>query len=326
MRKYHILVTGVGAVIGYGVISSLRSSKYDCYIVGMDIYDDAVGQVWCDDFEQAILASDKDYVLFLKKIIDKYGIDLVFFGTEQEIQKCFECRNEFGGYYQKLVVNTDEAVSLSVDKWETMSFLKEHGLKFIPGSITANFEEAAEKYGLPLIMKPRRSYASKGISIVSMGEEFNSWKEENKDQFMVQELVGDENHEYTAATFGFGDGSCMKPIIMRRKLSKAGATDKAVVVTIPDIEKEIFNICKALRPVGPTNFQFRLHKGDYLLLEINPRISSSTAIRAAFGYNEAEMCIDYFLEGKKPEQGQLRTGRAYRYLTEAVIYEDSGHF
>ena len=43
-----VLVTGVGAIIGYGAVRSLRKSRTDVRIVGMDIYPDAVGQVWCD--------------------------------------------------------------------------------------------------------------------------------------------------------------------------------------------------------------------------------------------------------------------------------------
>ena len=64
VKQYNILVTGVGAIIGYGVIASLRKSKYDCNIIGMDIFYDAVGQVWCDKFVQAILAADKEYIPF----------------------------------------------------------------------------------------------------------------------------------------------------------------------------------------------------------------------------------------------------------------------
>ena len=325
LKKYNILVTGIGAIIGYGVISSLRKSKYDCYIVGMDIFDDAAGQVWCDEFIQAILAFDDGYIQFLKGIIDKYQIDLVLFGTEQEIQKCYQCKDELGEYYKKLVINTGEAIELSEDKWNTACFLKEHGINYIKGSINCDFEEAKELFGLPLLLKPRRSYASKGIIKATTQEEFDEWKKEQGDQFMVQELIGDENHEYTAATFAFGDGTCIKPIVMKRKLSKAGATDKAVVEPVPEIDEEIYKIVKALRPIGPTNFQFRLHKGEYLLLEINPRISSSTSIRTAFGYNEAEMCIEYFLEKRRPEDKKLRTGRVYRYITEAVIYDDSNN-
>ena len=80
---------------------------------------------------------------------------------------------------------------------------------------------------------------------------------------------------------------------------------------------------RLLKPVGPTNFQFRFHKGKYLLLEINPRISSSTSIRTEFGYNESEMCIEFFIEHKIPKDRKIRKGKAFRYITEAVIYDDS---
>ena len=325
MRQFNILVTGVGAIIGYGIISSLNKSKYKCRIIGMDIYNDAAGQVWCDEFVQAILASDEKYITFLKSIIDKYQIDLVFFGTEQEIQKCFCCKEELGDYYNKLVINTKDAIELSEDKWNTACYLKNHGINYIKGSISCDFEEAKQLFGLPLLLKPRKSYASKGIIKARTKDEFDCWKKEQGEQFMVQELIGDDEHEYTAATFAFGDGSCIQPIVMKRKLSKAGATDKAVVESVPGIDAEIYKIVMALKPVGPTNFQFRLHHGNYLLLEINPRISSSTSIRTAFGYNEAEMCIEYFLEKRKPTNKKIRTGRAYRYITEAIVYNDCGN-
>lgn len=325
MRKYNILVTGVGAIIGYGIINSLRKSKYDCFIVGMDIFDDASGQVWCDSFFQAILASDDHYIEFLKRKIDEYKIDLVFFGTEQEIKKCYSCKDELGNYYKKLVINSGTAIELSEDKWNTVCFLKENGLNYIQSSIEYDFEQAKRLFGLPLLLKPRRSYASKGIAKVNTKTEFDEWKKEYGDQFMVQELVGDDNHEYTAATFAFGDGSCINPIVMRRKLSKAGATDKAIIGSVPKINEEIFKIVNILKPIGPTNFQFRYHKGNYLLLEINPRISSSTSIRTLFGYNEAEMCIEYFIEGNKPVNRELLSGKAYRYISETVIYNDSNN-
>ena len=324
-KKYNILVTGVGAIIGYGVISSLRKSKFDCNIIGMDIFYDASGQVWCDKFIQATLAADKNYISFLKNVIDEYNIDLVFFGTEQEIMKCYKSKEELGEYYKKLVINNGNLIDLSEDKWDTTCFLRENGFKYIPCSITATFDEASAEFGLPLLMKPRRSYASKGICKVNTREEFDSWKLEYADQFMVQKLIGDEEHEYTAATFGFGDGTCIKPIIMKRKLSKAGATDKAVVMPVPEIEKEIIEMVKMLKPVGPTNFQFRFDEDKYLLLEINPRISSSTSIRMAFGYNEAEMCINYFVEGIRPVDVELKTGKAYRYIADAVEFDDSNN-
>ena len=48
-----VLITGVGAIIGYGLINNLRKSNYNCRIIGIDIFYDAVGQQWCDKFIQA---------------------------------------------------------------------------------------------------------------------------------------------------------------------------------------------------------------------------------------------------------------------------------
>lgn len=325
MRKYNVLVTGIGAIIGYGIISSLKKSKYDCNIIGMDIYIEAAGQVWCDKFIQSILAADEKYVDFLIKIIKENNIDLVFFGTEQEIKKCYDNKEKLGDYYSKLVINSDYLIKLADDKWSTNEFLVKNNFDYIPSSIDYDFHKAYQEFGLPLLLKPRRSYASKGIIAVETEKEFTSWRNEQGEQFMVQKLVGDKDHEYTASVFGFGDGTSTKPIIMRRKLSRFGATDYAEVQNNEKITNEITDLVKALKPVGPTNFQFRLDSGRYLLLEVNPRISSSTSIRTAFGYNEAEMCIEYFLEGRKPENRKIKLGRAFRYITEAIEYYDSNN-
>ena len=321
MKKYNILVTGIGAIIGYGLINSLRKSKYEVKIIGMDIYADAYGQYLCDEFIQAIPAAQNDYPMFVKNIIQKKNIDLVMFGTEQEIYRLINEKELMGEDYYKLVINNKRIVDISRDKWETYNFLVENNLLAIPSYINGSFVELAEKLGKPFLLKPRRSYASKGIEKISTEEELEFYKSRVADQFMVQQIIGDNEHEYTAATFGYGNGECIKPIILKRKLSQEGATAKATLVECSEIEKLIYEMVKKLQPVGPTNFQFRKHNDEYYLLEINPRISSSTSIRAAFGYNEAEMCITYFINHEKIHNVNIKKGSVVRYIADCVIYE-----
>ena len=57
------------------------------------------------------------------------------------------------------------------------------------------------------------------------------------------------------------------------------------------------------------------------LLEINPRISSSTSIRTAFGYNEALMAIQYFLEQQKQTKTKLKSGQAIRYVEDYILFD-----
>ena len=107
------------------------------------------------------------------------------------------------------------------------------------------------------------------------------------------------------------------------RLGPDGATSKATLRQIPALEKRVNELVRLFRPEGPTNLQFRFHDGEYLLLEINPRISSATSIRTAFGFNEAEMCIEYFIEGARPAWRELRPGRAERFLEDHITYFQS---
>lgn len=323
MARLNILVTGVGAIIGYGIVNSLRKTGRALNIVGLDIYADAVGQHFCDHFIQAKRADSPEYLDFLLDVIKLHQIDLVFFGTEQELYRVSDSRDMFSDYIDRLVLNSKYVVDLSKDKLKTYTFLCQNGIEAIPTLVDGSYCSIAQKLGLPFILKLRHSYASKGIFRIHDEQDFDYWKAKATGSFMLQELVGDDSHEYTAAIFGSGEKGGSAPFVLRRRLSGEGATAKAVVVQIPELCEAVAHLADILRPIGPTNFQFRRHHGKYLLLEINPRISSSTSIRAAFGYNEPEMCIRHYLEKVDFEMRPMQSGSAVRYISDWIRYEDS---
>lgn len=323
MVHLNILVTGVGSIIGYGIVNSLKMTGRKLNIVGMDVYQDAVGQHFCDHFIQAKYADSEDYIDFLFDVIDRHNINLVFFGTEQELYKVSDLRDKFPDYHDRLVLNSKNVIDLSKDKLRTHSFLCEQGFETIPTLLEGSFDELSNALGLPFILKLRSSYASKGVSIIHDEQDFNYWKNKANNKYIVQKLVGDDSHEYTAAIFGQGGEIPFRPFVLRRRLSGEGATSKAEVEHIPDLCDTIEKLAQLLQPVGPTNFQFRHHQGKYLLLEVNPRISSSTSIRAAFGYNEAEMCIQHYVEKRQIARLSLRSGTAVRYISDWINYEVS---
>ncbi len=319
-KTLNILVTGVGAIIGYGVIRSLRMTDRRLNIIGTDIYEDAVGQAWCDEFVQAPYAVSDEYLGFLSDLILKRDVDLAFFGTEQEIQRCTSCQGDIDPMiYQRLVLNDPRLLELSNDKWVTREALIARGLEHlaIPSVIDGSYRSISASWGDTFLLKPRRSYASKGMHVVHDESEFTFYKERMGSQFMAQKLVGDAEHEYTVGVFGLGDGTHAGMIQMQRKLSQEGATAKAKVVFEDGLSNAVSELCRAFSPKGPTNMQFRKEGDGFLLLEINPRISSSTSIRAALGYNEAEMCLEHLLEGKMPHPS-VKAGSALRFIDEIV--------
>lgn len=323
MRKYRIMVTAVGAVVGYGMVESLRKSRYDCFILGTDIFEDAVGQYFCDAFVQATPAADPGYIDFLKKTIDEYDIDLVLFGIEQELLVVARAGSELDGYHDKLAVNPPQLTEICNDKWLTYLWLKENGLEryAIDTAIDGSFGELAGRFGTPFLLKPRDGRASKGIQSVDSEEDFLFYRKKMGDSFMAQHITGTRDNEFTVGVFGDGKGGVCSEIYMRRVLSQAGATDKAEVVDIPELKEAVHALTAAACPIGPTNYQFRIEDGCAKLLEINPRVSASTSIRAKFGFNESEMCITYYLEHVLPVQEPIRRGRAMRYIVDYIDYE-----
>jgi carbamoyl-phosphate synthase large subunit len=137
---------------------------------------------------------------------------------------------------------------------------------------------------------------------------------------MAQPIIGTEDEEFTTSAFCDGNGGFYAHMTLKRKLSSDGFTDRAEVVQVDDIAGTVRGLCGLFRPIGPTNFQFRRHQGVLKLLEINPRVSSSTSIRTAFGYNECAMAVEYYLEGKTPQQPVIRLGRAVRYMEDLIFY------
>jgi carbamoyl-phosphate synthase large subunit len=140
---------------------------------------------------------------------------------------------------------------------------------------------------------------------------------------MAQPIFGSNEEEYTVSAFFDNDSTLLCFMALKRKLAKEGFTGKAQVASLAGAEEAIMELAALLKPVGPTNFQFRVHGGRLKLLEINPRISSATSIRTAFGYNENMMSVGYFLSGTVPSQPAIKPGYAVRYIEEHIFYDDS---
>lgn len=318
MKRLNVLVTGVGAVIGYGIIKSLKLSNYNVKVIGVDIYADAVGQHWCDEFYKGVLASDCEFLPFMLNLVEKENVDLIIPGIEQDIDVFIKHYSKFN---IPIVLNSSNAYDICNDKYQTFLLLDKLKLPLIKsyrgGGVSIN---DIIQLGDEFVIKPCVSYAGKGVEIrkdIDGVEQYLS-----NENFIFQEYVN-SGREVTISIFGLKDGDFCNPIAFERELGPDGATHKAKVINIDRFLDTIEKICAVIKPLGPTNFQFIFHQKyhEYVLLEINPRISSSTSIRSAFGINEAEMCLDYYLFSKKPDEKKPIRGEAQRYIDEVVTYD-----
>ena len=322
-----VFVTGVGAVIGYGVLRSLRNSEIDLFLLGSDTNSDAAGQYWSDEFVVAPKTSDPSYMDWLCKQLIEHKIDLVIPGIEQDVD--FLCQSELskGGYEGAIALNNKELIDLARDKW--VFDMKLVSLKYrgrIESQLTGEYAYLVGELGLPFLLKPRIGYASKGIVLVDSNEVFERYSMHLGFELFAQRYIGREEKEYSVSAFGDGNGKVHAISALNRKLAPDGSTQKAVNCPVSEFVDDIAQLSEWFRPLGPTNFQFRKDDSGVLrLLEINPRISSSTSIRTAFGFNESLFSMDFYLDGKLPTQPDFVDGMASRYLEE-VVFSDRNHF
>lgn len=320
-----VMVTGVGAIIGYGVLRSLRQSHSDIELVGCDIYDDAVGQAWCDEFVQAPLTSHPDYGQWLESTIARHEIDLVIPAIEQDVDYLSDHRSELIEIPSQFAINAQPLIELGRDKWNMDRELLAAGEQSrIPSLNHGSFETISEELGLPFLLKPRRGYASKGIVFVRDSATFDEHADRLGTELIAQRIIGHDDEEFTVSTFGDGSETLRTISCLRRRLAPDGSTVKAQSVdphSVTGLMDATKRLTAQFRPVGPTNFQYRVTSDGCYLLEINPRISSSTSLRAAFGYNESAMAVEYYLRDETPSQPELRTGHAARYIEDVVTVD-----
>lgn len=321
-----VLASGASGIVGYGVLRSLRQNTQPCFLVGTSIYDDSVAPAFCDVFEQAPHTNAPEYLDWLLTILRRHHIELLIPGIEVDMYHWVEHVPKIRATGAFPMLNQPELIALCKDKWGFYQRLVEASVACaIESSLDTDFAALERRFGLPFLLKPRRGFGSKGIVRVTSEQVFLKHRADIGQVLMAQPIVGNDEEEFTTSAFCDGRGGYYASMTLRRKLSHDGFTEKAEVADTAEFVEAMDELCRLFRPLGPTNFQFRRCADGPRLLEINPRISSSTSIRTAFGYNESAMALDYFLDRRLPMQPTIRRGRAVRYTDEKIFYEDGVH-
>ena len=172
------------------------------------------------------------------------------------------------------------------------------------------------KFQYPFLLKPIHGFGSKGIIKINNEDDLDIGYKAV--QYITQPIIGSDDEEYTVSGFFDKDSNLIDYFPMRRKLT-SGFTGEAIVED-RGFKKVLIDLARIFKPIGPTNFQFRFDGDTPKLLEINPRISAATSIRALFGYNESNMYIQHFILDKEIKIVKKPFGRRAIRYTEDLIF------
>ncbi len=320
MKKHCVLITGVGGNVGQGVAKALRAGKRRYNIVGIDMEPMSAGFAFTDKKYIVPRTGSSEFGQVIEKIFKQDNPEAVFVCSPTELEY-FSLNRDIikKAWGTTVLVNPIEVVQTGSDKLMTGKFLQDNRFPCLPtvmASDDAGVEQLIRNDGFPLIVKPRQGFSSKNVFLVNSRAEVEAARVLVKDMIVQRYIPGDE--EYTAGTLSGYDGLARAVIILHRDLIQ-GTTYRTELVRDKKMQKMMVNIVESLGAIGPCNIQFRVHKGEIYVFEINPRFSGTTGIRYLYGFNDAECAFELLHLGKDMSQPELNNAVVLRYWNEIVL-------
>lgn len=180
-----------------------------------------------------------------------------------------------------------------------------------------------DKLNFPVIVKPRRGSASKGILVIEDEEQWD--KLENKDNYVIQQYIADRE-EYTVDCYVSTSGKIIS-IVPRLRIQTAGGE---VMNSETKRDQNLIalseNVLKSGDFKGPVTIQFLRDKrtGANYLMEINPRLGGGVITSIEAGADITEFILrDYLGEELQPCNDWKDRTLMTRYFKEVIFYADN---
>ena len=314
-----VAVTGVSGDVGMGVIAGLRAGSFASWILGLDYNQDCAGFRLSDAFAQVPAVRSPAYLETVTALILQHRVRLLFCCVDSEVPLMAKWSRQLEQQTGcRIVVGDEAAVRCFADKLDSAAWLQQNGLEpprtwDCSGALQASQFERQ----LPLVAKPRSGNASQGISLLQNSRDLADFLASSPVNYCLQEYI--DGPEYTCGLLFDSQGKLQDWISMRRELHQ-GRTVFAEVVQDARLDRFIEHFGSLLCFPGPLNLQLRIDpQGNPRVFEINPRLSGSTSLRVAVGFNDPFRILDHWIFGTPIARAAVTLAKIYRYSTELVL-------
>ena len=332
MKKINVMVTSVGGIVAQGIIKSLKyhnkfskDKEYFYNIMGTDIIYDSAGLYRVDKFSIIGKPDSENFVQPLIDLCIDNNIDIVFVGSDVELNSFSINKNMIENKTgSKIISNPSTVIEICRNKYDTYKFLKQNNLNYVPSSLENNREEFVKEYGFPIIVKPCEGFGSKFLNVVNNKEELSYAISSIKNYGwnpLIQKYLKDDFNEFTAGITIDKSGQNIMSSIVLKKILKHGQTYKALIDQFPEIQEISETTAKKIGGIGAINIQLRIDLDDNKakIIEINPRFSASSPMRAAAGVNEPDIVLRNILFDESIKIDKYKSLLCLRYWNESYI-------
>jgi carbamoylphosphate synthase large subunit len=324
--SFRILLTCAGGGLAPQVIQYLRhqSRHGSVFVVAVDSSGKAAGRHFSDAFELVPDGSEPDYASRLAEIADRYAVDLVLPGSDEEALAAARSRELIERNGRKLACTDIATLETLADKTAAYEALERGGLP-VPHwrrvNTIAELEIAVEQFlalGLEIAVKPAVSRGGRDVSVIrsdiSGASPYGGGREVHMDvkSFKREYLMRYAEHmpvmvmeRLYEPTFDLDmlarDGVLLRSVA-RRRLNPAVPNDGHIIEQRPDLYELAPQIASIFNLTWLYDCDIMLDgEGRPRILEINPRPSGSTAVAVAAGIPLLDDLISLALGETLPE-------------------------
>jgi carbamoyl-phosphate synthase large subunit len=289
-----VAITGISGDVGRGAHEGLRQNPPGAepiWLLGLDSGAEPLGVSEIDEFIRLPLVQEAGYVDALLAAMQAHKIDVLLPGIDSEILLLSRARDRLSMSGTTVVLAPSELVEAADDKLLTARFLSARGIR-APQTWDA---ASPRKMHFPIVAKPRRGHGSRGISILPDQETLQTFLDSQPENYCLQRHV--EGPEITVGFLYSVEGAMVDAVAMERTLEE-GRTIRAKVVDDPEMLAFMVDFGKKIAGVGAVNAQLRWDaKQGPMVFEVNARLSGSTEMRVAIGFNDPLRLVQHFGRG-----------------------------
>ena len=265
---------------------------------------------------------DPKYIDITLQICKEQKIDALLSLNDLELPLLAENKARFEAEGVKVIVSDPKVIDIAFDKYKTAQWVVSLGLKSPQTFVRLEDAKRALQTGelvFPLFMKPRWGSGSIGLETIADMEEldtyYNLLMKKIKKTILATASVGDEyimiQEKLTGNEFGLDvmndlEGNHVAVSVKQKLAMRAGETDKAVTLDLPEVREIGRKIGEALKHIGNLDVDVMQNaKGEYCVLELNPRFGGGFPFSYEAGVNLPKAIIEW-IKGNEVDAAMLQ--------------------
>lgn len=324
-RPIRLLITSIGSLVGQNILDVLDYPAFNrrawVHLIGTNSVGASANNFRCDRCHLVPETASPEFLPRMATLLREETPDILLCGRDEDTATMRDLLRQQPACHARIPHGSVESLLVALDKGRSWRFCQQHGLPFAETLIprqdpsAGEFEAFAARVGYPLVGKPARGFASKGVFFVRNPAEAVAVA--RLGPYVFQEYLGDPAtlsgyfqsleaapplfahapnvFHHSCHTFIYPDGH-LDQIFVSRNAHNAGVTvgfervwDDALATLTTDFARALH----AEGGMGPMTVQFRRdRRGNWKAMEINLRTNGNTFPRFLMGQDELGIIVN----------------------------------